>query len=291
MLWKWRRTPPPEETIRQVAEEVYQTRRLLNRSGDAQSDWETAEKITQSLLRKTLFVTHRPLIKLEKQVWEPLLAWADNQALLSLLGIIGNAGIILAVFTFIGTEKQRRDAEILNAWQTITSAYGQSGSGGRIQALEFLNASPVNSEPYYRYPGAHWRRRAICLWFCTWSPERLDGLALTTSEDDEGVYLAGVQLPNASLRKANFQNANLRYAYFSDADLTEATLKGADLIRANFEGATLTGANFEGATLTGVKLSEARLCRTILPEGIILDPNRDCEELGIDPETGEWIGP
>jgi hypothetical protein len=109
-------------------------------------------------------------------VWEPLLRWADNQALISLLGVVGNIGILIAVVSYVGSEKQRRDAEVLNAWQTLTSAYGQSGSGGRIQALEFLNASP----------GANWRRRFP--WFCaplplcTWPQESLAGIDLTRLE-------------------------------------------------------------------------------------------------------------
>ncbi|MBE9139800.1 pentapeptide repeat-containing protein [Nodosilinea sp. LEGE 07088] len=358
-----------------------------------------AEKIVRSPLRKMLFAIHRPLIRLERNIWEPLLAWANNQALLSLLGLIGNAGIILAVFTYVGTEKQRRDAEVLNAWQTITSAYGQSGSGGRIQALEFLNASP----------GANWRRKFpwVCApnSFCTWEAERLDGINLgavplddlppsdqilapkdeQSSENTASVYLQGIQLPRASLWEANLEgailreanlegailwganlkgadlegsnleetdlreanlegailwganlkgadlgptnleeallgDANLEGAYLMSANLKRADLSGAnlqeaDLLTANLEGAVLVGANLkranlvytnldeailgdtnldeavlqgtnlEGASsLTNEQLTSAKLCLTTLPDGIALDPNRDCEELGIDPE-------
>lgn len=42
---------------------------------------------------------------------------------------------------------------------------------------------------------------------------------------------------------------------------------------------------------TAASLISAKLCRTILPEGIKHTPNRDCTELGIDPETGEDIDP
>ena len=38
--------------------------------------------------------------------------------------------------------------------------------GGRMRALEFLNASPRNKG--YDYPGVNWRRRDSCLWTCTW---------------------------------------------------------------------------------------------------------------------------
>ena len=312
-----------------------------------------------------------PFIQLEQRLWEPLLAWANNQALLGLLGLVGNVGIIIAVFTYIGTEQQRRDAEVLNAWQTLTSAHGQSGSGGRIQALEFLNASP----------GANWRRKFpwVCapLPLCTWEAESLDGINLgveteglkpssqldssgegespeeSPEENPVGVYLAGIQLPNARLRdanlagadlgganleganlweanleganlrgvnlaggylwfanlagarllKANLEGANLEDADLGGADLWEANLEGADLEDANLEGAELWGINLKGAVLIGVDLSgvknltevqltRAKLCRTTLPDNITLDPDRDCEELRIDPDSGaELIHP
>ncbi|MCG8365121.1 MAG: pentapeptide repeat-containing protein, partial [Pseudanabaenales cyanobacterium] len=214
------------ERTEKVAYELYQNRLLLKRQGDALKDWTAAEEIVQSPLKAALFAVNRAFIKLEKRAWEPLLTWANNQALLSLLGLIGNAGIIIAVLTYVGSEKQRREAEVLNAWQTITSAHGQAGSGGRIQALEFLNASP----------GANWRRRFP--WFCaplplcTWPAESLDGVNLTIGSDNNSppdeqstssdgdrtivsparVYLAQIQLPGASLISANLESANLQGA-------------------------------------------------------------------------------
>ena len=434
------------ERAEKVAYELYLNRLLLKRQGDALKDWTAAEEIVQNPLKAVLFAINRAFIKLEKRTWEPLLAWANNQALLSLLGLIGNAGIIIAVLTYVGSEKQRRDAEVLNAWQTITSAHGQAGSGGRIQALEFLNASP----------GANWRRRFP--WFCaplplcTWPAESLDGVNLTIGSDNNSppdeqstssdgdrtivsparVYLAQIQLPGASLISANLESANLqganlegaelwdvnlewailwnanlegadlrnanldgamlwnvnldganlqganlegailrdanlegadllganlegarlrnanlegadlflanlKGAYLSEANLEEANLQGANLegailwnanleradlqganlegaslFDANLEGAYLGGVNLEGADLGGVNLEEAwlddanlerdrnltkdllaqaKLCRTKLPEGIPLNPNRDCEEMGIDPETGGRVAP
>ena len=239
--------PSPTEKI---AYESYQTRQLLKRSGDRHTDWENAEKIVRNPVRKALHCCHRPFIRLEKNTWEPLLAWANNQALLSLLGLVGNIGLIIAVATYIGSEKQRRDAEVLNAWQTITSAHGQAGSGGRIQALEFLNASP----------GANWRRKFpwFCapLEFCIWEAESLDGLDLSvdvTGDDDVSeqsgpsenplyntlktdVYLRAIQLPRASLRFANLEGGDLRFANLEGAVLEDANLEEGDLRFANLEG-------------------------------------------------------
>ena len=121
MAWFWQCKPASIKTIEQarrqrterIAYQVYQNRCLLNRPGNEQSDWDTARRIIRNLLRRLLFAAHCRLIGLEKTVWEPLDAWAQRQALLSL---IGNAGIILAVASYIASEKLRRDAEVRNAW-------------------------------------------------------------------------------------------------------------------------------------------------------------------------------
>ena len=373
MPLSWKRKPKPKtsqaekrqrEHINRIAWTLYESRVSQNKEIDKDNIWTTAEKIAKSPLRKALFTCNRPFIKLEKLIWEPILTWADNQALLSLLGVIGNVGLIIAVGMYIGSEKQRRDTEVLTAWQTLTSAHGQPGSGGRIQALEFLNASPRNS----KYSGANWRRRAICLWICTWPNESLAGIDLSvdaieppgpiTQEETSDkkasrtiprrVYLYGVQLPGAylfyanlegtnlgaanleranlggfsnlkgtSFWSANLKGANLGSANLEGASLTLDNLKGAHLdaanleraflMRANLEGADLDGANLEGAdlessnlkgvtlkstnlegaiNLTQQQISQAKLCGTILPPDISLDPNRDCKELGINPKTG-----
>lgn len=296
-IWK-RRTAPRKsqedqrkEKTEQIAYQVFQNRQLLGRSGDQQSDWQIAEKIVRSPIRRTLFARHCQFIKFDKSVLEPLLTWVNHLALFGLIGVIGNIGIIVGVVGYIGSEKQRRDAEVLNAWQTITSAHGQSGSGGRIEALEFLNASP----------GANWRRKFPWLCsashpLCTWPQESLVGINLGVEPDGNdsltnrnsskdkpsddsklGTYLNWIQLPKADLKAANLtravlweanlegadlQEANLertsllgahlKGANLRLADLEEAHLQGADLTRADLEKANLKGANLEGANLAGV---------------------------------------
>ena len=241
---------------------------------------------------KTVHPVIKPFYKAEQRL-EMVLGWLQRLALLEILGIIGNVGIIIAVLTYVGSEKQRRDAEVLNAWQTITSSYGQAGSGGRIQALEFLNASP----------GANWRRKFP--WFCAplsicvWPAESLAGINLAVDSPEKvaeegeidsadstptaagitGVYLIGIQLQNAGLMRANLEGA----------DLAGANLEGAFLSTANLEGADLTRANLEGVeSLKTEQITQAKLCFTKLPETIGLPKNRDCAELGIDPETGKY---
>ncbi|MDA0866726.1 MAG: pentapeptide repeat-containing protein, partial [Cyanobacteria bacterium] len=54
-----------------------------------------------------------------------------------------------------------------------------------------------------------------------------------------------------------------------------AFLGGADL-----QGAFLIEANLEGAFLWEADLQGALMCNTILPAGMDLDPDRDCDLFG-----------
>lgn len=185
----------------------------------------------------------QPFVWMEKRIWEPMLAWGENQAFISLLGLLSNLGLLFAALTYIGLEQQRREAQVYLAWQTITNAQGQSGNGGRVLALEFLNASP----------GANWRLHFpwICIsedWLCSrWESESLDGVDL------ERAYLARVQLSEASLVEANLQGAILWQANLQGAKLGEANLQGARLGEADLQEAKLEGANLQGAVYSDEK--------------------------------------
>ena len=92
-----------------------------------------------------------------------------------------------------------------------------------------------------------------------------------------GTNLSGTKLIDAEIIAANLSGANL-----SGADLSHAKLHGAYLEKANLNSANLSFANLSFAKKwTEAQLAEAQLCRTMLPEGCNLNPNRDCEALGI----------
>ncbi|MBE7384405.1 MAG: pentapeptide repeat-containing protein [Leptolyngbya sp. SIO1E4] len=96
-----------------------------------------------------------------------------------------------------------------------------------------------------------------------------------------GANLSGADLSFANLRRADLffadlSGANLSGAFLSGANLSGADLRFANLRRADLRFADLSGANLSGAFLGGAEFAEAYLCETQLPEGIDLDPNRDC---------------
>lgn len=251
-----------------MAYEVYQKRLRLHQAGDEKSDWEEASRILQNSPLK------RRLISI--CIWNSLRRASE-------------LSILLGVLVYVGSEKNRREAEVLNAWQVLTSAYGQSGNGGRIEALEFLNASP----------GANWRGRApwICsrfFEFCRWPSKSLNGINLSSeafsgigmnnqqetiiNDGEKRVYLASVALPKASLMYANFEGANLSSANLEASDLWRANLNRSILISANLEsadllGASLKGANLEKAMLRGADLGGANFTGASLGDANLVGAN------------------
>lgn len=106
--------------------------------------------------------------------------------------------------------------------------------------------------------------------------------------DFSGAPFSGIILNSATLIKANFRyatlsNADLAYANLSEADLSHSVLNSAKLHATILDNTDFTGADFTGANLTkSVKwsddqLSKAILCKTQLPEGSRLQPDRDCK--------------
>ncbi|MCY7275186.1 MAG: pentapeptide repeat-containing protein [Phormidesmis sp. CAN_BIN44] len=101
--------------------------------------------------------------------------------------------------------------------------------------------------------------------------------------------LVTANLSDAFLVAANLNGAFLIGASLMNANLMDADLSGANLINAKFRSAFLDGTNLVGANLgsaknlTAEQLKGAKLCQTKLPDGIGLNSDRDCKELGVEP--------
>src|SRR5215469_17449247 len=117
-----------------------------------------------------------------------------NWAFLELLEYLGTFSVLIAVIFYFHDADNRLKQRHYQAWQVINTAQGKGGSGGRIEALQELDA---------------------------------DGVSLV-GVDVAGAFLQGVQMPNARLVRSNFSGADARSA---DLDLADFTL--ADLHSAN----------------------------------------------------------
>jgi hypothetical protein len=156
-------------------------------------------------------------------------------AFLEVLEYLGVFSVLFAVIFYYSEAGDRKKQKHYQAWQVINTAQGKGGSGGRIEALQELNA---DREP-------------------------LAGV------DISGAFLQGVKLENANLIRANFGAADLRdsnfagsdleYADLQSANLRKADLRSVDLFQADLEDADLVGAVLRGANLSHVNLKNADL--------------------------------
>ncbi|MEO1255862.1 MAG: pentapeptide repeat-containing protein, partial [Bacteroidota bacterium] len=98
----------------------------------------------------------------------------------------------------------------------------------------------------------------------------------------------------ANLSKANFDSTRLKNVNFSFSNLTKTDLSKTDLSEVNLMGANLYQANLRVNFFNSPHrifnwsdsiIYTALICETILPRNSKLDSNRDCEELGIMPQS------
>ena len=205
--------------------------------------------------------------------------------------------------SFIFLEDSRRNAEVFSAWQTITSAEGQSGSGGRIEALEFLNYRPLKlpligftKEYWYWDQWSNQCKRTLLLGY-RFPRQSLSGLSAPKAYL-HNVKLCGANLSNSNLQDAYLLEAHLENAdlggYLKNADLREANLENADLLGANLQEANLGNANLVRANLENTNLVETDLSGAIYTdsESTIWCSNNDCGTVfpdGFDPKKAGMI--
>ncbi|MGK7913490.1 MAG: pentapeptide repeat-containing protein [Synechococcus sp.] len=217
--------------------------------------WVTAER---QLKREAARVTG-PLVKVERKL-EAALRWFKSLAIFEIFEVVGSVGIAIAVVSFIANQDIRYEQDVFTAWQTITSASGQPGNGGRKEAIEFLVSRP------WRFPWPLCRdmnRWPSCI--IRQPPQSLAGLDVgldgeaDTKVTGTGAFLSGLQLPGSILSRANLQDAYLGGADLQDVDLEDANLRDAYLEDANLQDAYLGGADLQDAYLGGADLRNADL--------------------------------
>lgn len=121
--------------------------------------------------------------------------------------------LTLAALSYISQGHERQKIGRYQAWQTINSAQGKAGNGGRIEALEYLNG---------------------------------DRASLAGVNADKA-YLVQIDLANANLAKASFREANLQQAKLQGANLQQANLQQANLQAVNLKQTDIEAADFRKA--------------------------------------------
>jgi uncharacterized protein YjbI with pentapeptide repeats len=169
------------------------------------------------------------------------------------LGFLGTA------IVFIWNTPVREQQKYFQAWQVINTAQNQSGTGGRNEALNYLNGG--ENIPILNLAAPQCKRNNTCL------------VGIKITKMGEEANLNNVDLENANLEASvfsgtSFRGAKLKLAKFIDANLTGAVFKGADLEGVVFTGADLTGADFtEAKNLNDKSFKDTKFCRKTTPKG------------------------
>jgi hypothetical protein len=160
-------------------------------------------------------------------------------AFLEVLEYAGHFSVLVAVILYFNGAEDRRKMKHYQAWQVINTAQGKGGNGGRITALEELNA---------------------------------DGIALV-GVDADGAFLSGMRLPNANLARCQIEAADLRNVDFSGAMLEYGHLSGSNFRSANLGRAHLAHADLADSDLTDSNLAGADLADTDLSDADLTEAN------------------
>jgi Pentapeptide repeats (8 copies) len=163
----------------------------------------------------------------------------SNWKLLEVLEYLGSLSILIAVIFYFSEAGNRTKQRHYQAWQVINTAQGKGGSGGRLEALQELNADRVP----------------------------LVGV------DVSGAYLQNIHLQKARLVRANFSGADVRMGDFRGADFSDADLHGANFRYGNFSGAALRRAQLDDADLVDADLSGADLAGASLVNADLRNAN------------------
>jgi hypothetical protein len=166
----------------------------------------------------------------------------SNWSFLEVLEYLGSFGVLIAVIFYFAEAGDRLKQKHYQAWQVIDMAEGKGGNGGRIEALEELNADGVS------LVGVN---LASAFLMGVRLPKGKLARANFDAADARNAEMTGANVTDASLRSANFRGARLEgvslaRSVLSDADFTEADLKNADLTGASLENADLRNADLEG---------------------------------------------
>jgi uncharacterized protein YjbI with pentapeptide repeats len=161
-------------------------------------------------------------------------------AFLEVLEYVGKLGILIAIVSYVypgcrdrkqATESAKQSAADTRlsrhyiAWQTINSALGKPGNGGRADALQDLNRDGIP----------------------------MDGISLS----GKAILIGPLNLTNASMRHADFTDGTYENVNFSGANLDFSKWFNTVAEECNFRSASFWAATFDHSTFVWCDFSNA----------------------------------
>ena len=179
--------------------------------------------------------------------FEWLLEWAayglSRWSFLEVLEYLGRLSVLVGVIFYFSESGDRVKQRHYQAWQVVNTAQGKGGSGGRIEALQELNADKV---PLVGVDASSAFLQGVNL-------ERANLLRADLSAADlRGSQLRSANFAYANLHAANFRGSNLEHAVLSSANMSDTDLVGSNLAGAQFDGADLSSADLRNADLESI---------------------------------------
>jgi hypothetical protein len=190
---------------------------ILHGARERPASWSS---VTNLVKRRWLI----PFIAFE-WIWDWTAFLLSRWSFLEVLDYLGRFSILVAVIFYFSESGNRIKQRHYQAWQVINTAQGKGGSGGRIEALQELNA---------------------------------DGVPLV-GVDVSSAFLQGLKLERANLLRADFSATDLRHSDLQCADFTSANLHSANLRESNLENASFLSADMSDVDLLGSDLAGAKL--------------------------------
>jgi hypothetical protein len=190
-------------------------------------------------------IHHRWLVPLiaTDWLWEWLAFLLSIWSFLEVLEYLGSFSILIGVIFWFGESGDRVLQSHYQAWQVINTAQGKGGSGGRIEALQQLNADHV---PLTGVDVSSAFLQGLRLPRAKLSRSILGAADLRNSD------LHSADLSWADLHFANLRNSNLERVVFDNANMHDCDLTAADLAQAHFDQADLTNADLHSADLRSI---------------------------------------
>lgn len=196
--------------------------------------------------------------------WEWIAYILSNWSFLEVLEYLGSFSILIAVVFYFSESGDRIKQKHYQAWQVINTAQGKGGSGGRIEALQELNADGV---PLVGVDASNAFLQGIHLQRARLLRSNLNSADLRDSD------FAYADFSDADLRSANFRQSNLRNVSLQRANLDDCDLSGADLDNVDLSGATLTNADLRFANLSNIHWRDVRAVKNANIYGVKNAPN------------------
>jgi hypothetical protein len=168
----------------------------------------------------------------------------SNWSLLEVLEYLGTFSVLIGVIFYFSESGDRVKQRHYQAWQVINTAQGKGGSGGRIEALQELNADKV---PLVGVDASSAFLQGLNLHGANLMRSNFSAADLRNSN------LIAVNFTLANLHSANLRDSSLDHGVFANADLTDADLAGSSLVGADLDGTFLDGADLRLADVKDIR--------------------------------------